>query len=308
MANDKDVEKILQSLKKSYPDTKPAAKAGGISGDRLGEIIAREAAAKAAQQKSGNSQPQTTVAAVGASEKKAGETHEIESEFFSKLATALKENPAVSDLVEEVDENLDGKSKNTVNITAASYVDEKFVDFFTTTVAVERQPTSEIVVRRKKGGFFRKKYITDSLTLSIPQEEVDKRQQKVAKPSTAELAKDIILNAAKNEAPKAESPKVFIAPKAEDAVKKQQTAAVSAEAVNSDIAEETPKEKRGLFGRRKAQKAAEENSAPLFMRYKTDEIPAEAAKFAAEIMDKKEHLSKNIEIQKLLSIKSGNNL
>ena len=202
MANDKDVEKILQSLKKSYPDTKPAAaKTSSISGDRLGEIIAREAAAKAAQQTAEKSQPQTTVAAVGLAEKNdTNGAHEIESEFFSKLATALKENPAVADLVEDVDENLEEKSKNTVSITAASYVDEKFVDFFTTTVAVERQPTSEIVVKRKKGGFFRKKYITDSLTLSIPQEEVDKRQQKVAKPTTAELAKDIILGDKKDEA------------------------------------------------------------------------------------------------------------
>ena len=84
MANDKDVEKILQSLKKAYPDTKPAQpKPTGISGDRLGEIIAREAAAKAAQQAE-NTQPQT-VAAVGVQEKPAGGTAEIENEFFSKL-------------------------------------------------------------------------------------------------------------------------------------------------------------------------------------------------------------------------------
>lgn len=300
MANDKDVEKILQSLKKSYPDTKPAAaKTSGISGDRLGEIIAREAAAKAAQQTAEKSQPQTTVAAVGVAEKNdTNGAHEIESEFFSKLATALKENPAVADLVEDVDENLEEKSKNTVSITAASYVDEKFVDFFTTTVAVERQPTSEIVVKRKKGGFFRKKYITDSLTLSIPQEEVDKRQQKVAKPTTAELAKDIILGDKKDEAENTKH-KVFSLPKIEKAAAKekpadekiaetQQSAAVFAEPETDGAADEAPKEKRGFFGRKKAEKpAAEETGAPLFMRYKTDEIPLDAAKFAAEVMDKK---------------------
>ena len=271
MANDKDVEKILQSLKKAYPDTKPATpKTDGISSDRISEIIARETAAKAAQQAE-KTQPHTSVAAVGVQKKTAGETHEIESEFFSKLATALKENPVVSDLVEEVDENLDEKNRNTVSITAASYVDDKFVDFFTTTVAVERQPTSEIVVKRKKSGFFRKKYITDSLTLSIPQEEVDKHQQKVAKPSTAELARDIILGVAKTEEKPAEQPKTFFAPKAETA----------------DSTSETPKERRGLFGRKKAEKPAEEDSTPLFMRYKTDEIPVDAAKFAAEMTDKK---------------------
>ena len=290
MANDKDVEKILQNIKKAYPagTAAPAAK-NGISGDRISEIIARETAAKAAQQEADNAktQPQPAAAAVGVQQKQtaSADTQQIESEFFSKLATALKENPAVADLVEDVDENLEEKNRNTVSITAASYVDEKFVDFFTTTVAVEREPTSEIIVKRKKGGFFRKKYITDSLTLSIPQEEVDKRQQKVAKPTTAELAKDIILGADKTETPKAAQPKVFTAPKAEAAM----AANTLSKAEDDFEEEETPKKKFGLFGRKKS--AAEEpvqESAPLFMRYKTDEIPAEAAKFAAEVMDKKD--------------------
>ena len=46
MTHDKDVDKILQSLKKSYPNSTPAptAKSSGITGDRLNEIIARESA------------------------------------------------------------------------------------------------------------------------------------------------------------------------------------------------------------------------------------------------------------------------
>ncbi|MBQ6928759.1 MAG: hypothetical protein IJN27_00430 [Oscillospiraceae bacterium] len=278
MANDKDVEKILQNIKKAYPDSAPAPSAakGGMTDSRISEIVAREAAAKAARQAENKPQPQNTVAAVGATENKtaAKETHEIESEFFSKLATALKENPAVADLVEEVDENLESRDRNKVSVTAASYVDEKFVDFFTTTVAVERQPTSEIIVKRKKGGFFRKKYITDSLTLSIPQEEVDKRQQKVAKPTTAELAKDIILGAEKAEAPKTEPPKIFNAPKQETAVN---TAKLQAE---DDFDDEEPiREKRGLFGRRKKEKPQQNtDGTPLFMRYKTEEIPVEEEK------------------------------
>ena len=294
MASDKDVEKILQSLKKAYPDTKPAP-SGTMTGDRLGEIIARETAAKASQQAE-NAQSQTNVAAVGTEEKNTAGTHEIESEFFSKLATALKENPAVADLVEEVDENLDERNKNTVNITAASYVDDKFVNFFTTTVAVERQPTSEILVKRRKGGFFRKKYITDSLTLSIPQEEVDKRQQKVAKPTTAELAKDIILGTSGGDKKAEQS--AFSAPKAEKPAKEHSSAGEKLKNAfafdQTEAAEETPKEKRGLFGRRKARAEAQQaeaqqaDSLPLFMRYKTDEIPLDAAKFAAEVMDKRE--------------------
>ena len=287
MANNQDVEKILQSLKKATPENSSAAPSvsRGISGDRLGEIIARETAAKNAQttQNTQQKQPAVQKAAVGVSQNKSiGETHEIESEFFSKLASALKENPAVADLVEDVDESLDEKNRNTVSITAASYVDEKFVDFFTTTVAVERQPTSEIVVKRKKGGFFRKKYITDSLTLSIPQEEVDKRQQKVAKPSTAELAKDIILGTSKAEKAEAEQPKIFSTAKQNAAVN---TAKLQAE---EDFEEEPIREKRSLFGRRRKEKPQEEaDGTPLYMRYKTDEIPLDAAKFAAEAVDKK---------------------
>ena len=278
MTHNNDVDKILQNLKKSYPNSTPAApaKTNGMTGDRLSEIIAREAAAKSAAQSAPAQTAVTKPQPVTQTETQKAEAHEIESEFFSKLATALKENPAVADLVEEVDENLEEKNRNTVSITAASYVDEKFVDFFTTTVAVERQPTSEIVVKRKTGGFFRKKYITDSLTLSIPQEEVDKRQQKVAKPSTAELARNIILGTAQ---PAAEKPQVVpknVAPKATEKTAQVETAQETA-----------PK---GLFGRKKAEKTQQPaEDMPLFMRYKTDEIPADAAKFAAEAIDKKEN-------------------
>jgi len=255
MANNTDVEKILQSLKKATPAT-AADKPGGMTGDRLSQIIAREAAAKNAQTQQNTPKPQSQPAGAGtaasASDANA-DTHEIESEFFSKLATALKENPAVADLVEEVDENLESRDRNKVSVTAASYVDEKFVDFFTTTVAVERQPASEIVVKRRKGGFFRKKYITDSLTLSIPQEEVDKRQQKVAKPTTAELAKNIILGADSAEE-KAQPPKTAYTPQSD-----------------TDDVQQAVKEKKGLFGRRKTEKQQMDDSAPLFMRYKTDE-------------------------------------
>ena len=259
MANSKDVDKILQNLKK--PTNSGSAPNGSLTSDRLSQIIAQETAKK------NNTQPQTTPAAVNAVPKQVQKdttpnTQEIESEFFSKLATALKENPAVADLVEDVDENLEAKSKHTVNVNAASYVDEKFVDFFTTSVAVPKTPsTTEILVKRKKGGFFHKKYITDSLTLSIPQEEVDKRQQKVVKTSTAELAKNIITDAAQK--------------------------VLDKETPTENVATEKPaKEKKGLFGRRKEKPAVEDTAdMPLFIRYKTDEfdiIKEAAAETAAE--------------------------
>ena len=51
------------------------------------------------------------------------------------------------------------------------------------------------MVKQKKRGFFKKKYITDSLSLSIPQEEIDRHQQKVSQ-STQELAREFISRAA----------------------------------------------------------------------------------------------------------------
>lgn len=245
MSNNTDVEKILQSLKKSASDTavrqQPAQT--GISNEQLQQIVAREAAnSKQTAQNTQTAQHCGKGADfdVPKADAAAENSAEIENEFLSKLATALKDNPAVSDLVENADENLEEKSKNTVSINASSYVDEKFVDFFTTTVAVERQPINEITIKRKKGGFFKKKYITDSLSLSIPQQEIDKRQLKVSK-----FSEDI--------------------------------------AVDSDIEQSTDstkendsdqKEKRGFFGRKKAKATQQNDDMPLFMRYKSDDEPA----------------------------------
>lgn len=128
----------------------------------------------------------------------AGPAQQIENEFLSQLQAALKENPKVADLVETVPPTpADEKHGKAVNVKAATYVDEKFVDFFTQTVAVPKQAETsrEVVVKRKKRGFFKKKYITDSLSLSIPQEEIDRHQQKVGQ-STQELARDFISKAA----------------------------------------------------------------------------------------------------------------
>ncbi len=219
MTNSKDIDKILQELKvKKGTDSAPPK--GTVDSKKLQEIIKAETASKTAP-----AQPQASPVAItenrtvtaGVSQNTA---HEIESEFLSKLAVALKENPAVSDLVEDQPVILEDKAgKNPTNVTAATYVDDKFVDFFTQSIAVPKpepkRATSEIVVKRKKSGFFKKKYITDSLSLSIPQEEIDKRQQKVAKPSTQEFAKNFIgsaVSAMKPETTEIEKP--VVTPKA----------------------------------------------------------------------------------------------
>ena len=286
MANSRDVDKILQNLKKSGAGT---AHSAAISDEAVKQIIARETARSKGTGVNADTAGTGTAHGVGVSTGSVADIHhgtaestqhtaqantaagagkpgkaaagqpktaagskpaanpphkeqngDIESEFLSKLAGALKENPAVSSLVEEVDENLEEKSKNTVNITAASYVDEKFVDFFTTSVAVPKAPpTSEILIKRKTGGFFRKKYITDSLTLSIPQEEADRRTQK-AKPTTAELARDVIGRAVDE---------------------------VAADA-GEDKQEKPAREKWSFFGRRKSgAENADTVELPLLHRY-----------------------------------------
>ncbi len=208
--NSKDIDKILQDIKSRQGAAKPAAAPSAASQSRLQDIIKAETAAKSGAVCAPQSQQSDAKPPVEIKEQKTvsvdanrNTAHEIENEFLSKLATALKENPAVSDLVEDEPAPIeDGKPEKPVSVTAASYVDDKFVDFFTQSIAVQRpESTSEIVIKRKKHGFFKKKYITDSLSLSIPQEEIDKRQQKVAKTSTGELARDFIKNAAKTVKP-----------------------------------------------------------------------------------------------------------
>ncbi|MBQ5314272.1 MAG: hypothetical protein J6K30_09515 [Oscillospiraceae bacterium] len=208
--NSKDIDKILQDIKSRQGAAQPAAAPSTASQSRLQDIIKAETAAKSGAVSAPQSQQSDAKPPVEIKEQKTvsadanrNTAHEIENEFLSKLATALKENPAVSDLVEDEPAPIeDGKPEKPVSVTAASYVDDKFVDFFTQSIAVQRpESTSEIVIKRKKHGFFKKKYITDSLSLSIPQEEIDKRQQKVAKTSTGELARDFIKNAAKSVKP-----------------------------------------------------------------------------------------------------------
>lgn len=201
--NSKDIDKILQELKSKKGADGTVTKSS-ITSQRLQDIIKAETETKTAAQTSQMPQEQThrstPVSVTGqktvSPAVSQNTAHEIENEFLSKLAAALKENPAVSDLVEDQPVILEDKAgKNPTSVTAATYVDEKFVDFFTQSIAVpkpEPKRTGEVVVKRKKLGFFKKKYITDSLSLSIPQEEIDKRQQKVAKSSTQELARDFI--------------------------------------------------------------------------------------------------------------------
>ncbi len=79
------------------------------------------------------------------------------------------------------------------------YIDENFMNFFTQSVIVTKAPeeTSSLQIKRKKGGFFKRKYITDSLSLNIEaleeaeKTEEDKKQKKQRRKN--EITKDMPL-------------------------------------------------------------------------------------------------------------------
>ena len=79
------------------------------------------------------------------------------------------------------------------------YIDENFMNFFTQSVIVTKAPeeTSDLQIKRKKGGFFKRKYITDSLSLNIEalEQEEKEHQAKEAKKQRrkAEITKDLPL-------------------------------------------------------------------------------------------------------------------
>ncbi len=174
MANNKDIDKILQDIKsKKHNDVQSVSNSQSDDTNRLKEIIQNGTSSILnADESTSGVQHQNTI--------NSSRKSEINNEFFSKLATSLNEVPATSNKPEDMPyHEIHTKSNSTIpSSTTASYVDEKFVDFFTQSIAVTRQPTSDVVVKRKKHGFFKKKYITDSLTLSIPEEEIEQTKPK----------------------------------------------------------------------------------------------------------------------------------
>ena len=62
---------------------------------------------------------------------------------------------------------------------AQTIVDDKFVSFFTQSIAVPKETSDKpVTIKKKKHGFFKHKYITDSLSLSIDEEDMEKAVHK----------------------------------------------------------------------------------------------------------------------------------
>ena len=81
------------------------------------------------------------------------------------------------------------------------YIDENFKNFFTQSVIVTKTPeqTSNVEIKRKKG-FFKRKYVTDSLSLKTPVQDEESTKPKIVKKAEPKSAK-------KAEVPKETSPK-----------------------------------------------------------------------------------------------------
>lgn len=70
------------------------------------------------------------------------------------------------------------------------YIDENFKNFFTQSVIVTKTPeqTSNVDIKRKKG-FFKRKYVTDSLSLKTPVQDEESTKPKIVKKAEPKSAK-----------------------------------------------------------------------------------------------------------------------
>ena len=99
-------------------------------------------------------------------------------------SSPAQETPAPQQTAEEIELDTQFSTADTDYVSKKSedYIDENFMNFFTQSVIVTKSPeeTQQLQVKRKKGGFFKRKYITDSLSLNIEtlEEEEEKRKTK----------------------------------------------------------------------------------------------------------------------------------
>ena len=170
---------------------------------------------------------------------------------------------------EETDTELDAQFENTEYVSKKSedYIDENFMKFFTQSVIVTKSPeeTNNLQVKRKKGGFFKRKYITDSLSLNIESLEEEEEKKKRRKARKDDITKDLpIVKTAGDvyaetlEIPVAEEPVKKAEPVKEPVIEKPKTVYKPADksslsAVLGDDKDPESLAKRILEQRRKAQ-------------------------------------------------------
>ncbi len=105
-------------------------------------------------------------------------------------------NPALETFLNTETKKVAEKKEEVIEETLSKQ-DDEFKDFFTITVAVTKQPKElEVNTGKKKSSFFKKKYVTDSLSLNLPDEyffEDENKDKKLSK----KIKKEQKLNAIK---------------------------------------------------------------------------------------------------------------
>lgn len=164
----------------------------------LADIKKRKEQSQAARAAKDTAQPQQAPVVVKVetqTEEKTESVPQPESRISEKDRNTLSRFINSSD-EDEKDVELDARFENTEYVSKKSedYIDENFMKFFTQSVIVTKSPeeTSSLQVKRKKGGFFKRKYITDSLSLNIEslEEEEESRKRKKSRRKD-EITKDM---------------------------------------------------------------------------------------------------------------------
>lgn len=150
--------------------------------------------------------PQRTAVAVAPHPETEAESADVKHSGISEKDKAMLSRFINSSSDEKIPEPESDQSDNELDTTysdegyvskkSEDYIDENFMNFFTQSVIVTKSPqeTSELQVKRKKGGFFKRRYITDSLSLNIEslEEEEEKRKEKKLR-RKEEITKDMPL-------------------------------------------------------------------------------------------------------------------
>ena len=143
-----DIDKILADIKKRKEQSQAS------------QPVTQQTAVAVADR-----QPETETAPV--------KNNRISEKDKEKLSQFINSSPApkTSETLrpaEEIELDTQFATTDYVSKKSEDYIDENFMNFFTQSVIVTKSPeeTQQLQVKRKKGGFFKRKYITDSLSLN----------------------------------------------------------------------------------------------------------------------------------------------
>ena len=158
-----DIDKILADIKKRKEQSQAS------------QPVTQQTAVAVADR-----QPETETAPV--------KNNRISEKDKEKLSQFINSSPApkTSETLrpaEEIELDTQFATTDYVSKKSEDYIDENFMNFFTQSVIVTKSPeeTQQLQVKRKKGGFFKRKYITDSLSLNIETLEEEEEKKKTKK-------------------------------------------------------------------------------------------------------------------------------